>query len=181
MMRAPLSLALAGLLTVGGLVYAKNIPGPNDGSAAKADARSAKGCSFRNTEGLYGFNCTGFFPPTTPGSTSLQPIGFVGFVRGDGLGGFGGDATVSLDFGSLPARLDGQATLDPSRSCLGRVTYSTFEIEFAPGVWQNVGPATFDFVVVANGREILGSATAPAGTGIAVPRMACRLVKVHGD
>jgi len=111
----------------------------------------------------------------------LQPIGFVGFVRGDGAGRFFGDATVSLDFGSLPVRLDGQATLDPARSCLGRVEYTTFEIEFAPGVWQNVGPATFDFVVVANGKEILGSATAPTGTGIAVPRMACRLVKVHGD
>jgi hypothetical protein len=181
MTRTHRSLALAGILTAGGLVYAKDIQGPNEGRADRANGPAAKSCSFRNTEGLYGFNCTGFFPPTTPGSAVLQPIGFVGFVRGDGLGRFSGDATVSLDFGSLPARLDGQATLDPSRSCLGRVVYSTFEIEFAPGVWQNVGPATFDFAVVADGREILGSATAPAGTGIAVPRMACRLVKVHGN
>jgi hypothetical protein len=43
-----------------------------------------------------------------------------------------------------------------------------------------VGPATFDFAVVANGNEILVSATAPQSTGFAVPRMACRLVKVQG-
>ena len=167
------SLALAAALCAGGLIHG--------GSPARSEGRSTKACSFRNTEGLYGFNCTGFFPPTTPGSSALQPIGFVGFVRGDGKGRFFGDATVSLDFGSLPARLDGQATLDPARSCLGRVSYTTFEIEFAPGVWQNVGPATFDFAVVDGGKEILGSATAPAGTGFAVPRMACRLVKVHAD
>jgi hypothetical protein len=137
-----------------------------------------RACSFRNTEGLYGFNCTGFFPPTTPGATALQPIGFVGYVRSDGRGRFFGPATVSLDFGSLPARVDGIATLDPERECLGRVVYDTFEIEFAPGVRQNVGPATFDFAVVDNGKEILGSATAPSATGSAVPRMACRLVKV---
>jgi hypothetical protein len=174
MTRAHRRFALAGTLAIGGLVLAGMTP-------ARSEASPVRACSFRNTEGLYGFNCTGFFPPTTPGSTALQPIGFVGFVRGDGAGRFFGDATVSLDFGSLPARLDGQATLDPARSCLGRVEYTTFEIEFAPGFWQNVGPATFDFVVVENGKEILGSATAPTGTGIAVPRMACRLVKVHGD
>jgi hypothetical protein len=174
MTRAHQRFALAGSLAIGGLLLAGMTP-------ARSEASPVRACSFRNTEGLYGFNCSGFFPPTTPGSTALQPIGFVGFVRGDGAGRFFGDATVSLDFGSLPVRLDGQATLDPARSCLGRVEYTTFEIEFAPGVWQNVGPATFDFVVVANGKEILGSATAPNGTGIAVPRMACRLVKVHGD
>ena len=139
----------------------------------------ARSCSLRNTEGLYGFNCTGFFPPTTPGAATLQPIGFVGFIRGDGLGRFSGPATVSLDFGSLPARLGGTATLDPARECLGRVVYDTFEIEFAPGFWQNVGPSTFDFAVVADGDEIFGSATAPGGTGSAVPRMACHLKKVH--
>ena len=181
MTRSHLSIALTSILTAGGLVHARNPAAPNDSSSARVNHRAAPACSFRNTEGLYGFNCTGFFPPTTPGSSVLQPIGFVGFIRGDGQGRFSGDATVSLDFGSLPVRLDGQATLDPSRSCLGRVEYSTFEIEFAPGVWQNVGPATFDFAVVADGREILGSATAPTGTGIAVPRMACRLVRVHGD
>ena len=165
-------LLLAGTLAIGGLVLA-------GGSPARSEGRPGRTCSFRNTEGLYGYNCTGFFPPTTPGSSALQPIGFVGFVRGDGAGHFSGPATVSLDFGSLPARLDGQATLDPARDCLGRVVYTTFEIEFAPGFWQNVGPATFDFVVVANGDEILGSATAPTATGSAVPRMACRLVKIH--
>ena len=165
------SLALAAALSALGLVH----------GGSSAEGRPIRACSFRNTEALYGFNCTGFFPPTTPGSAALQPIGFVGFVRGDGRGRFFGDATVSLDFGSLPARLDGQATLDPNRSCLGRVEYTTFEIEFAPGVWQNVGPATFDFVVVGGGKEILGSATAPTGTGIAVPRMACRLVRVEGN
>jgi len=172
MTRAYHSLALAAALSAGGLIHG--------GNPALSEGRSTQACSFRNTEGLYGFNCMGFFPPTTPGSSTLQPIGFVGFVRGDGRSRFFGDATVSLDFGSLPARLDGQATLDPARSCLGRVSYTTFEIEFAPGVWQNVGPATFDFAVVDGGKEILGSATAPNGTGIAVPRMACRLVKVHG-
>lgn len=165
------TLALAAAVSALGLVH----------GGTPAEGRPVRFCSFRNTEALYGFNCTGFFPPTTPGSAALQPIGFVGFVRGDGRGRFYGDATVSLDFGSLPARLDGQATLDPTRSCLGRVSYTTFEIEFAPGVWQNVGPATFDFVVVDDGKEILGSATAPAGAGIAVPRMACRLVRVEGS
>jgi len=152
--------------------------------SARAEERPAskpRSCSFRNTEGLYGFNCTGFFPPTTPGSTALQPIGFVGFVRGDGKGRFHGPATVSLDFGSLPARIDGQATLDPARECLGRVSYTTFEIEFAPGYWVNVGPATFDFAVVAGGDEILGSATAPGATGSGVPRMQCRLVKAKAE
>jgi len=165
------SLALAAALAAGGLIQG--------GSPARSEGRT-QACSFRNTEALYGFNCTGFFPPTTVGSTALQPIGFVGFVRGDGKGRFFGDATVSLDFGSLPARLDGQATLDPARSCLGRVVYSTFEIDFGGG-FVNVGPATFDFVVVDGGKEILGSATAPGGTGSAVPRMACRLVRVHAD
>jgi hypothetical protein len=163
---------VAGALAVGGLVSAK-------GPSQAASHAPAKACSFRNTEGLYGFHCTGFFPPTTPGSSTLQPIGFVGYVRGDGAGHFGGTGTVSLDFGSLPARFDGDATLDPARSCLGRVVYDPYEIEFAPGVWQSVGPAIFDFTVVADGNEILGSAVAPGGTGIAVPRMACRLVKVH--
>jgi hypothetical protein len=86
---------------------------------------------------------------------------------------FGGEFLPGLS-------VQGAPELDAStRSCLGRVSYTTFEIEFAPGVWQNVGPATFDFVVVDGGKEILGSATAPAGTGIAVPRRACRLVRVE--
>lgn len=167
---------LAVLAVVAGAVLA--------GSEIRAEDRHAsrpRSCSFRNTEGLYGFNCTGFFPPTTPGASTLQPIGFVGYVRGDGRGRFYGPATVSLDFGSLPARIDGTATLDPTRECLGRVVYTTFEIEFAPGVWQNVGPSTFDFAVVAGGDEILGSATAPTATGLGVPRMQCRLVRVKPE
>lgn len=152
-------------------------------SAADRESESERGkvCSFRNTEGPYGFNCTGFYPRTDAQGSVVgqQPIGVVGVTRGDGRGHFSVEATLSTDFGSLPWKLDGDATLDPKRDCLGRVIYTTNQLTLGDGTVISLPPAVFDFAVAAAGDEILGSATAPGAFGDAVPRLACRLLKVH--
>jgi hypothetical protein len=157
---------LAGLTTlVGAVVLSGATPVDPDGFS------SGRSCSFANTAGLYGFECWGSYPDFQGG---LQPIAAVGMVRGDGRGHFAVDATLNSNFGSLPWKLDGEATLDASRDCLGQVIYSFQELG-----GQVLGPAVFDFSVVAGGEEILGSATAPGATGNSVPRVACRLVHIH--
>jgi hypothetical protein len=148
------------------------------------EARStggSKACSFANTEGLYGFTCSGFYPRTdaTGAIVGQQPIGVVGVLHGDGRGHYSADATLSSDYGSLPWRLEGDATLDAKRNCLGRVVYTTNQLTLDSGYVLNLPPATFDFAVVGGGEEILGSATAPGLFGDAVPRLACRLVRVQ--
>jgi len=150
-------------------------------AGGESDSKHQKSCSFRNTEGPYGFNCSGFYPRTNAQGEVVgqQPIGAVGVVRGDGQGHFSVQATLSSDFGSLPWRLDGDATLDPERDCLGRVSYTTNQLTLGDGTVISLPPAFFDFAVAAGGDEILGSATAPGAFGDAVPRLSCRLLKVH--
>jgi hypothetical protein len=141
---------------------------------ARADNDLSTSCNLRRTEGAYGFTCSGSLNL----GQGLVPIGAVGVVSGDGKGVFAGRGTLSTPGGSLPWRFNGPATLDPD--CFGRVSYDVNEIEAPPasGNWVKLPPALFDFAVVDDGGEILGSAVLPGGTGDAVPRLTCRLVRV---
>jgi hypothetical protein len=141
---------------------------------ARAENDLSTACNFHRTEGAYGFTCAGSLNL----GQGLVPVGAVGVVSGDGKGGFGGRGTLSTPLGSVPWRFNGAATMDAD--CFGRVSYDVNEIEAPPasGNWTKLPPALFDFAVVDDGSEILGSAVLPAGTGDAVPRLTCRLVRV---
>jgi hypothetical protein len=169
-------LALAGQAAVaGGCTEA--VASPENGlreNGAEREARLDGGCSFRRTEGAYGFSCAG----SSNVGQGLVPIAAVGVVAGDSKGVFSGRGTLNSPLGSLPWRFKGPATLDAD--CFGRVSYDQNEVEAPPGSgnWIKLPPALFDFAVVDDGKEILGSAVAPASMGDEVPRLACRLVRV---
>ena len=147
------------------------------GGRDDADHQPGNVCSFRSTEGLYGFTCSGF-AQGAPGV--LEPISFAGYVRGDGHGAFEGPLTVntSAPIGTIHERVKGRATLDPNRECIGTVVYDQNSIEIAPGIYSPPGSApnlTAEFVIVESGNEILGLPVEPGQTGASVPRLTCRL------
>jgi len=106
----------------------------------------------------------------------------VGYVRGDGRGRFFGDVSLNSGaaIGTIHEKVDGQATLDATRGCLGTVVYDKNKIEVAPGVFVPGPPLIAEFAIVEGGHEILGLPVEPGQAGDAVPRMACRLVKTRG-
>ena len=152
------------------------------GASAHNDThRPAGQCDVRNVVGLYGFQCSGFLPPVTPGATDVQPASFVGYTRTNEKGEIEANFTLNTALGSLPSRASGKVTFDPTRACIGTVVYDKNQIEVAPGVWVDGPPLSADFAVVHGGDELLGVPTAfPGQTGALVPRAACRLVRV-GD
>jgi hypothetical protein len=160
-------LALAGFATAGA--------GCQEGVAQAENELNGGSCNFRRTEGIYGFTCSG--------SSNLGQgpvlITAVGVATGDAKGVFSVRATLNAPLGSVPWRLKGPATLDAD--CFGRVSYDVNEIETPPGsgTWIKLPPALFDFAVVGDGAEILGSAVAPGASGDDVPRLTCRLVRVN--
>ncbi len=144
---------------------------------AVADNNNPSGASnacAAKVQGLYGFQCHG----SVSVGGALEPVTFIGAVEGN-KGVYDGNGTLSSSFGSLPAHIAGSATFGPN--CFGDVTYTTYDVTF-PGSTTPVSfaPASFDFIGVDGGQEILGTAVAPSGvTGNAVPRLTCRLVRVH--
>jgi len=153
------------------------------GAAAWHDDDGLNVCSFRSTEGLYGITCVGSLQPG-PGAP-FGPAAMVGYVRGDGRGGFSGDVSLNTGapIGTIHEKLEGHATVDPARGCIGTVVYDNNSIEIAPGVFTPPGSApklTADFAIVDNGHELLGLPVEPGQSGDALPRLACRLVKTHG-
>ena len=130
-------------------------------------------CRLESTRALYGFQCLG----SAFTGAALEPVSFVGTVKGDGKGFFEGFGTFNSSNGSAPTHVAGKGTLLPS--CLGHVDYTTNEILLPNGGTVPLPPISFDFTVVHSGDEILGAGVAPPGvTGDVVPRLACRLVRV---
>src|SRR5215831_18708392 len=148
--------------------------------ASAHDDEGQNVCSFRDTEGLYGISCVGALQPG-PG-TPFGPAAMVGYIRGDGRGRFFGDVSLNSGaaIGTIHEKVDGQATLDATRGCLGTVVYDKNKIEVAPGVFVPGPPLIAEFAIVEGGHEILGLPVEPGQAGDAVPRMACRLVKTRG-
>jgi len=145
---------------------------------ASDDAASSAGggpppCKLEMTRALYGFQCLG----SAFTGAKLEPVSFVGTVRGDGKGFFEGFGTFNSSNGSASTHVAGSGTLLPG--CFGHVDYTTNEIVLPSGGTVALPPISFDFTVVHGGDEILGAGVAPAGiTGDVVPRLACRLVRV---
>ena len=165
----PLLAALPLVLMTGGLVAV----GVSSDSAVAHAQPATPGCNLQQTRALYGFQCHGF---SFTGST-LEPVTFVGTVRGDGKGFFEGTGTFSSSNGSVSTHVAGQATLLPN--CFGHVDYTTNEIVLPNHATIPLPPVSFDYTVVNGGREILGTGVAPSGTqGDQVPRLTCRLVRV---
>ena len=130
-------------------------------------------CRLEMTRALYGFQCLG----SAFTGTNLEPVSFVGTLRGDGRGFFEGFGTFNSSNGSAATHVAGNGTLLPG--CFGHVDYTTNEIVLPGGGSAPLPPISFDYTVVHGGDEILGAGVAPAGiTGDVVPRLACRLVRV---
>ena len=131
-------------------------------------------CAARN-KGPYGFQCQGFVNV----GAGLEAVTFLGTVRGSNAGVFNGSGVFNSSLGSARQRVTGQATFE-NRSCVGRITYQVFLQ--TPGGEVPLPDLDIAFVPVAGGLETLGVPVAPPGvTGDAVPRMACRLVRLQGD
>jgi hypothetical protein len=153
------------------------------GAAAWRDDDGQNVCGFRNTEGLYGISCVGSLQPG-PGAP-FGPASMVGYIRGDGHGRFFGDISLNTGapIGTIHEKIDGHATVDPARGCIGTVVYDNNSIEIAPGVFSPPGTApklTAEFAIIEDGHEILGLPVEPGQSGDALPRLACRLVKTRG-
>ncbi|TLY75739.1 MAG: hypothetical protein E6K43_04560 [Gammaproteobacteria bacterium] len=141
--------------------------------ATKSAGGGPSPCKLEMTRALYGFQCLG----SAFTGTKLEPVSFVGTVRGDGKGFFEGFGTFNSSNGSASTHVAGNGTLLPG--CFGHVDYTTNEIVVPGGGTVPLPPISFDFTVIHGGDEILGAGVAPAGTtGDVVPRLACRLVRV---
>jgi len=132
------------------------------------------------TKGPYGFVCQGNVLVGNPqAGFQFGPVTFLGLVEGDGTGSFEGTGTFNSWLGSLSTHFKGPAKFGPN--CSGRVDYTTYEIVLPDGSTVPLPPVSFDFATVDSGHELLGAGVAPFGvTGDAVPRLACRLVRVRG-
>jgi hypothetical protein len=145
--------------------------------AADGEARASR---FRScaavAAGVYGFQCHG----STFTGARLEPVTFVGTVEGKTNGFYEGYGTFNSSGGSVSTHVAGSATF--GRNCFGHVDYTTNEIVLPGGGTVPLPTASFDFTVVDDGKEILGSGVAPTGiTGDLVPRLTCRLVRIQAD
>ena len=67
-------------------------------------------------------------------------------------------------------------------SCAGRISYTVYVLgPNGEDLFPLPDKLDINFVPVNNFREVLGTPYSPSGTGPAVPRLSCRLVKVDGD
>jgi len=130
-------------------------------------------CNIQMTRALYGFQCSGSLAP----NGVLEPVSFVGTVRGDGRGFFEGFGTLNSSNGSAHIHNAGRGTVLPS--CSGHVDYTTNEIVLPNGT-ISLPTISFDFAVVHGGDELLGAGVVPPGvTGDIVPRLSCHLVRTR--
>lgn len=142
-------------------------------SVEKAVANDGpESCDIRMTRGTYGFQCHGY---SNVGS-GLEPVTFVGTLRGDGRGLFEGYGTFNSSTGSASTHVKGTGNL--SAQCFGHVRYGINEVLFPGGGTYPLAPIAFDYTAVSGGKEILGTAVAEpeGGVGSSVPRLTCRLV-----
>lgn len=145
--------------------------------AAQADhSTSVQTLCAAKTKGLYGFQCQG----STNVGAGLEPVTLVGTVAGSASGVFDGYGTFNSSLGSLRQHLVGEATFQ-DRSCFGHIKYRVFLVQASGADSTELPPLDIDFATVDGGHEILGTPNAPIGSGAAVPRISCRLVKVGGD
>jgi hypothetical protein len=141
--------------------------------AASQNVDSPRFCALK-AAGLYGFQCQG----STSTGAALEPVTFVGTVEGRDDGFYDGTGTFNSSLGSATTHVAGFATF--GKNCFGRVVYSTNEILIPGGGTVPLPPLVIDFVPVNNFSEILGTpVAAPGVTGDGVPRMSCRLVRIH--
>jgi len=90
--------------------------------ATKSAGGGPSPCKLEMTRALYGFQCLG----SAFTGTKLEPVSFVGTVRGDGKGFFEGFGTFNSSNGSASTHVAGNGTLLPG--CFGHVDYTTNEI-----------------------------------------------------
>jgi hypothetical protein len=149
--------------------------------ASAADAPSgsvltsaqSRACAVQS-RGSYGFQC---FGSAFTGAVA-EPVTFVGTVDGDANGFYEGYGTFSSSAGSASTHVAGTATF--GNECFGHINYTTNEIILPSGGKIPLPPISFDFISVDNNSEILGTGVAAAGvTGDQVPRLTCRLIKLH--
>jgi hypothetical protein len=142
--------------------------------AAAQDNAAARSCSAKLT-GLYGFHCHG----SAFNGVAVGPVTFVGTVEGKANDVFDGRGTLTSSAGSILTHFAGPATYGPN--CFGHIDYTANDVILPDGtVVARLPPASFDFIGVDGGNEILGAAVAPRGvTGDVVPRLGCRLDKVN--
>jgi hypothetical protein len=146
------------------------LPISADGDAQKSRPHS---CAAR-AAGVYGFQCHG----SAFTGTVLEPVTFVGTVEGTKDGFYEGYGTFNSSGGSVSTHVAGEATF--GRNCFGRVDYTTNEILLPGGGTVPLPTVSFDFTVVDDGKEILGTGVAPTGVmGDLVPRLTCRLVRIQ--
>ncbi|HEY1326569.1 MAG TPA: hypothetical protein VGI14_06490 [Casimicrobiaceae bacterium] len=139
----------------------------HDGNGRSCAAKAA---------GTYGFQCQGSIAlaPAAP----LEPVTFGGLVTCNQSASCAGYGTLNSSLGSNHVDFAGTATFDDN--CFGRVAYTKYDIT-VPGGTISAAPAYFDFIAVDNSAEVLGVGVAPGSSGNAVPRLACRLVRVRGN
>ncbi|MCC7218745.1 MAG: hypothetical protein IT517_18360 [Burkholderiales bacterium] len=141
--------------------------------AAAAGRTTAEACALK-AQGVYGFQCHG----STSTGGAAEPVTFIGTVEGRYDGFYEGHGTLNSSLGSVPTHVAGYATF--GANCMGRVAYTTNEILLPDGGVVPLPPLVVDFVPVNNFSEILGTpVAAPGVSGDAVPRMACRLVRIE--
>lgn len=130
------------------------------------------------TKGSYGFQCQGSAAVSAAG---LEPVTLLGSVTGNSSGRFAGTGTFSSSLGSARQRVVGEAVF-ADRSCAGRISYAVFLVgPNGEDLFPLPDRLDINFVTVNDFKEILGTPYSPTGTGAAVPRLSCRLVKVSGD
>ena len=148
-------------------------------AAAPAAADRTGNSCIAKTKGPYGFHCHGSTLVGNPqAGFQFGPVTVVGIVEGDGAGIFEGTNTFTSWLGSTSTHFKGAATF--GKNCFTHVDYTTNEIVLPDGSTIPLPPASFDAAVVDDGRELLGAGVAPPGvTGDQVPRLVCRLVRIH--
>ena len=142
-------------------------------ASAPAQNLNPRFCALKSA-GTYGFQCTGS-TSLAPGAPA-EPVTFIGTVVGRDDGFYEGGGTINSSQGSNRSHVAGYAIF--SDNCFGRVTYTTNEIILPDGTKIALPPLVIDFVSVNDFNEILGTPVAPGSTGDAVPRLACRLVRI---